>query len=94
LEGFGEDAVIDILIRDLTDAKIAERAYASVKGEPELLEYLRCVLEEGVTKRSGVAKALNISLAEATRRQERLQTRLTPLRRALEARRTRRSNAV
>ena len=93
-EGFEEDSISDVLIRDLTDAKIAKRAYESVKGEPELIEYLRCVLQEGITKRSRVAQALNISLAEATRRRERLQTRLTPLRRALEARKARRSNAV
>ena len=92
--GFEEDSISDVLIRDLTDAKITKRAYESVKGEPELIEYLRCVLQEGITKRSRVAQALNISLAEATRRRERLQTRLTPLRRALEARRAKRSNAV
>jgi hypothetical protein len=94
LEGFKEDSISDVLIRDLTDAEIAERAYGFVKGEPELLEYLRCVLQEGITKRSRVAQALNISLAEATRRRDRLQTRLTPLKRALEARRARQSNAV
>jgi DNA-directed RNA polymerase specialized sigma24 family protein len=44
-EGFEEDSISDVLIRDLTDAKITKRAYESVKGEPELIEYLRCVLQ-------------------------------------------------
>jgi hypothetical protein len=67
----------------LNDDEIIRRAYVAVEGEPELEEYLDAVLRDSYTKRSKVAKHLEIDLSEATRRRDRLKTRLLPLMRAL-----------
>jgi|ERR1051325_732212 hypothetical protein len=72
--------------QDLEDDEISKRAYKAVEGEPDLRDYLDAVLRDSHTKRSTVAKEIGISLDEATRRRDRLKTRLTPLKRALEAR--------
>src|ERR1041385_3652195 len=74
-----------VLLEELNDEEIIRRAYAAVEGEPDLEEYLDAVLRDGYTKRSKVAAHLEIDLRDATRRRDKLKTRLLPLKRALEA---------
>jgi hypothetical protein len=80
-----EDVSFRNLTQDLNDDEIIRRAYKAVEGEPELAEYLDAVFRDGHTKRSKVASEIGIGIPEASRRRDRLKTRLTPLKRALEA---------
>lgn len=82
-EPAGREDFLPDLAQVLNDEEIIRRAYAAVEGEPELEEYLDAVLRDNYTKRSKVAKHLEIDLLEATRRRDRLKTRLLPLMRAL-----------
>jgi hypothetical protein len=78
-----EDELLLGLVEGLNDEEIVRRAYSAAEGAPELEEYLGAVLRDGYTKPSKVAAHLGINLREATRRRDRLKTRLTPLMRAL-----------
>jgi hypothetical protein len=80
-----EDGSGASLTQGLNDDEIVRRAYKAVDKEPDLVEYLDAVFRDGYTKRSQVASEIGIDLPEATRRRDRLKTRLTPLKRALEA---------
>jgi hypothetical protein len=87
-----EDGWLEGLIDKMSDEAVEQRAYAAVEGKPELKEYLDAVLCEGYTKRKKVADHLGINLQEAERRRGKLKTRLTPLKRALEAGRASKSH--
>lgn len=82
-EHVSESVALPDLAEVLNDEEIIRRAYAAVEGKPDLEEYLDAVLRDHYTKRSKVAKHLALDLKEATRRRDRLKTRLLPLMRAL-----------
>ena len=91
-EAADEDEWLEGLIDEMSDEEVERRAYAAVEGHPELREYLDAVLREGYTKRKKVASHLGIDLREAESRRGKLKTRLTPLKRVLEARRMSKSH--
>jgi hypothetical protein len=80
------------LVGELNDEEVSRRAHAAVRGDFELEEYLNAVLTEDCTKCSQVAAHLGITLREAKRRRDRLKTRLTPLKRFIEAGRASKSH--
>lgn len=87
-----EDEQLEGMVDEMSDQVVEHRAYAAVEDNPELKEYLDAVLRDGWTKRKKIAEHLGITLQEAEKRRGRLQTRLTPLKRALDAGRASKSH--
>jgi hypothetical protein len=86
--------LLTALITACTDDDITKVAYQAVTDEPELEEYLDCILRDCITKRSEITQRLGITPQEARRRQERLRTRLLPWKRSLDFKRASKSQAA
>lgn len=84
----GADDPTAAIIEGLDGAQVAAKAFDLVRGDPPLVDYLDAVLVQGYTKRTDIAEYLGVPPDEVTRRRGRLKTRLAPLMRACEARRS------